>query len=459
MITRKVARIAIAAAAFAVVSVFAAAAASIQESPAVSEWSWGSLPTPAPSQSMSVSAISDDGGLIYTAGFQTMFFRSNNAGATWTTMTMTSGVLSEHTLGNLACSADGRTVMCAVPGEESSHVGISKDAGDTWNVSNPDPDGSSEWSQCAMSADGNVMLIGGRFTTPVTERYALLKSRDGGGNWTSLTLPGVGSEIISLACSADAAVILAILGFDNSSECKVYLSKDSGATWTPTFSDSGFHWTMAYVSKNGKTLMAASDHSVAPNSSLRLSRDSGATWHDYFRGSDGYNLLAIGGSKDGTALYACTIGGVFTCVAGSDWRKLDGPWSDDFYSVAASETGRVVFLGAGASGNHHITRNWGTTWQKESMGDYWYAVRLSPDASSILAASHDHLYLSGDRALHVEGCVACQRPARGKFGGLGGFHEVNGLWRKDAVVHFNRRRGDVAADRISAAFRPMGGPP
>lgn len=197
----------------------------------------------------------------------------------------------------------------------------------------------------AMSADGSKMVIStcahdglGGGTVYISE--------DSGGTWSKAT---VGSGIPcwrSVSVSADAQKI-AIVGTTQSTiDPTAYLSNDGGATWSPT-EGGGYAVSM---SSDGNMIAQAAD------SSIRLSSDGGQTWTS--------NLIT----------------GV------SSWRSLG--MSGDGNSIVVGST---ALSGDGSSGGLYVTTDFGTNWAKQSsLGERnWQgAAAISGDGSSMFVGAY-----------------------------------------------------------------------
>jgi hypothetical protein len=89
----------------------------------------------------------------------------------------------------------------------------------------------------------------------------------------------------------------------------MYISRDSGSTWTPHLQD-GPWWNSIACSADARRLAAA--HNNAYTGGIWLSADSGASWDEGFApGTTIWQCLAC--SADGTRVVGARGGGIYIC--------------------------------------------------------------------------------------------------------------------------------------------------
>ena len=155
--------------------------------------------------------VSQDGTFLavsarVTAGGAPGLIASTNGGSSW------SFVATPAEWADLACSADGDTLLALT---DTSAVWLSTDAGASWDDITADVTPSGYIEGLAVSADGDVLMVGGE--------YGVRLSTDGGASWGRV---GDLAHVSACALSANGGVLMAAL-WDGA-----YLSSDGGATWT-----------------------------------------------------------------------------------------------------------------------------------------------------------------------------------------------------------------------------------
>ncbi len=285
---------------------------------------WTSVTTGVTARLRGVSAVSDR--VVWASGANGTIVRTSDGGATWTPLT----VPNSETLDFRDIDAiDDKTayVLSIGPGEQS-RIFKTSDAGATWveQFVNHDPkafyDAMAFWNAnrgiaVSDSVDGQFVVImtndGGRtwsrvsptqlppalpnegffaasgtnvavlppnhvwFGTGSAAQARVLHSSDGGRSWTLSTTPlasGPSAGIFSIAFSDPTHGI--VVGGDYKAETEAVdnaaITTDAGATWTPVKGLSGFRSAVAYLTRDGRSVVA-----VGPSGS-DYSSDGGRSW-------------------------------------------------------------------------------------------------------------------------------------------------------------------------------------
>jgi len=182
-------------------------------------------PTAFPATGATSCTMTSDGVtgyLVNNTGSTGNIYKSTDSGGTWVLNSAT----GKPMLG-IAISQNG--VNGIAINNSSSYPYITTNSGVDWLQNTTKQD---SWGCCACSSTGTIMYLGTKGTN-------INRSSDTGGSWTALA--NSGNRIwTSIKCSDDGTRIIATEG----STAKIYLSLDSGATWTvqsPTsVSASGF---------------------------------------------------------------------------------------------------------------------------------------------------------------------------------------------------------------------------
>lgn len=232
--------------------------------------------TSAPIAIWNTVASSADGTVLVAAVDRFGIWISTNSGSAWT-----AGATVPNAANDLcaAISADGAKVVASswAPFVYSNLL-TSTNSGVTWTTTNNVP----YFMRCASSsADGTKLVVGG-------DPYRIWISTNSGVTWSMISPP---MSPWRLACSADGSKLVAS-GYEG-----VFISADSGATWTPTTVGG----VSVACSANGTTLIAANRDGIF------TSADFGATWFT----NDAPNLYwhAVASSADGCKLVAVVNGG------------------------------------------------------------------------------------------------------------------------------------------------------
>lgn len=260
--------------------------------------------------------------------------------------------------------SDTRQVMIAgytaTEGSEG-RLFISRSAGEDWTEIFPrdlETTGDVGWSQVAMSATGQIILLQGRALLGTT-RKLLYISTDTGETWTEIVAlsQDLDQKSTSLAVSGSGQIML--IG-NIKDDDKLYRSTDTGSNWTvmnPSGNPSDVDWRGVSISGDGQTMLAA----------------QGST-----------------GGGGGGVLYRSTDGGEnWTLVLPTGGESYDGA-----SSTAISQNGEVMIIGQCTAENNNrvfISLDGGDSWQDAGVqtvfGDCWQ-VSLSDDGQHALIASN-----------------------------------------------------------------------
>ena len=223
-------------------------------------------------------ASSADGTKLVAAAIGGQLYTSTDSGVTWTPRA------SSSSWNSVASSADGTKLVAA-----NGNIYTSTDSGVTWTLRS-----GVSGSSVASSVDGSKLVVangGGQLYT----------STDGGVTWTPRES---NRNWIAVASSADGTKLLAaVTGYGGG----FFTSSDSGVTWSAHLIDDA--WQTVASSADGTRLMAASLIGYAApgiggqnggNGRLYLSTNSGVTWTENLAANADWRSLAS--SADGTKL-------------------------------------------------------------------------------------------------------------------------------------------------------------
>ena len=216
-----------------------------------------------------------------------------------------------------------------------------------------------------------------------------------GQSWTA-SGPGT-ADWSAIACSADGTKIAAAI-----SGGYIYVSTNSGSTWTNQSGNSGAaYWSALASSADGTHLIAAAGYSpyASQSGDLYVSSNSGVTWTaETVPGSAAWSCVAC--SADGTKIAAASSGGyIYTSTnSGSTWTNQSGNSGAAYWSaLASSADGTHLIAAAGyspyasQSGDLYVSSNSGVTWTAETVpgSAAWSCVACSADGTKMAAVNHD----------------------------------------------------------------------
>jgi hypothetical protein len=276
-------------------------------------------------------ATSDDGKIVYSL-VPTGIYRSNDYGSTWSNIKnqyvpIGSGIRS------MDVSSDGSIIVIA---ESGGYVWRSTNFGNSWAKMPQIGNFAVTWQAVSVSGTGQkIILFNGQ------DRYI---SSNTGASFTKITDANYGS-VGSMSASDDGSVIL-LVDTNNFNPCDsgVYISKNSGTTFSqinsylPTSCGSGYSVSSVAVSGDASILVASSYGKTL------VSQNAGASWNQSTlpAGASGGDPLAI--SQDGSRmammrsgnspLTSVDFGATFKASdtfagASSNWLSIVSNWSGE----------------------------------------------------------------------------------------------------------------------------------
>ncbi|HSW19628.1 MAG TPA: sialidase family protein [Ramlibacter sp.] len=277
-------------------------------------------------------------------------YSSTDRGVTWTQMTSTSlGVdLNAQSFESVTISNDGQRIAAVIQG---GGVIFTTDGGTTWAIGAGAPTASG-WRSIDSSADGSVLVA---VTQDNTDIYL---STNSGATWTASPV-AVGSPAAPVfdtwyrsKISADGnTIVVAGNQFGGSSGSGVYVSRDRGVTWTQGLAAVGDYSAIA-MSTDGQTIGVTQSNANVGGAAGRvlLSTDAGATFTPTtITGAADTDWRAIAMSADGNKL-AVAAGRFLGPVTGQLYTSLGNRTSS---GVLGSITGlqnssvQLQYLGDG----------------------------------------------------------------------------------------------------------------
>ena len=251
---------------------------------------------------------------------------------------------------------------------ENGYIYTSSDSGATWTARTSA--GSRNWRYLAASSDGKNLIA-------TVYSGFIYTSNNYGETWTAGTQSG---QWATVASSSDGSIAIA-----NQEYGSTYISVNSGVTWTVT--SLNFGTADVAISSSG-TVMTALDRSAAR---VFVSTNTGSTWTQ--RTTPSTSMWSVASSSDGTKLF---IGGGLNCYnstnSGVAWNNRAGfadQTSVTCGSLDSSSDGSKVI--ASASGNNYVvvSPDFGAQWimQDVPAGNY-LAVTMNDSGSKAAVARY-----------------------------------------------------------------------
>ncbi len=241
----------------------------------------------------------------------------------------------------LDSSATEFPVILGVSSWQTSSVLVSFDLADLWFVS-------------ADTGYAVGIAVGG---IGQSSAGIIIETTDGGATWTTAqsVVPG-GFESIAFS----GLQVGWIVGDSGS----MYTTVDRGATWVPVDRatlgvDSTINFFAVAFANALVGWAAGSDGTVIATT------DGGASWTPQASGTN--RIITDLHIISATEVWACGLGGVVsrTLNGGSSWQPRPSGTTDDFWGIAASDSGIVVL---GSDGRVQFSQTDGATWTVVDMG-------------------------------------------------------------------------------------------
>jgi hypothetical protein len=234
---------------------------------------------------------------------------------------------------------------------------MSTNSGSTWFLTTL-PTHFQYWSSVAFSADGRKVVAAASSAVNAPEIYT---STNSGVDWTPTSAPSSISNYWPLVVSsADGCKLAAISQVEDSSEnftASIYVSTNSGATWTQGNAPNE-QWNSIAISADGTKLIAGVSYDFLYFSSTNC----GADWtSNNFEGLTGVMLSADHTKLVGVKVGFIQVGFKFLATnevvrstdSGLTWNSIAIPPGTNGFGIAASSAdGNKIF--AIANGNIYV---------------------------------------------------------------------------------------------------------
>jgi len=264
----------------------------------------------------------------------------------------------------VASSADG-TKLVAVDLSGGHQIYVSSSSGVIWRPYGP----AASWRGIASSADGTKLAAAPWYGS-------IYISTDSGVTWTATTSPSYSWR--SMASSADGTKLAAGAFWEGVFE----VSTNSGATWMASSMSGSINWMPVAWSADGGVLVAAC------GSTVYVSTNSGATSRSTTL--PGMNCTSVASAADGSKLFAAGGSIYISTNLGASWT-ISGPASGAGLVACSGDGYRL----AAVSDQVYISDDGGTTWTcvgPRTPPTYmsWSTIACSADGSRLIAAIEDY---------------------------------------------------------------------
>ena len=351
-----------------------------------------------PPNSMQVQAFAISGSNIF-AGMDAGVYLSTNSGTSWTSV---SSGLNYADVSALAISGGN-----LFAGTYSNGVFLSTDNGTSWTAVNSGLTSNRVYAFCVVGSALYATTDGGIFV-----------STNSGTSWTST---GYSGPAVTALAFSDTSFFAGTFG------AGIYLSSDTGKTWTPA--NSGLtRGNITALSISGSSVFAGTDGGgiflstnnggswTAVNSSVTaayvnafafsggdvyagtsggffLSANNGTSWTPANSGSTATDLNALA-SSGGNIFAGTALGGIFlSSDNGANWKAVDSGMTSTGINTLAIQ-GTNIFAGTNDAGVFLSTNN-GTSWAAVHSGMTAVQVwTIAADSTDVFAGTSGGAYHS-----------------------------------------------------------------
>ena len=404
-----------------------------------------------------VSIASDASGanLIAAEFTNACIYNSTDSGTTWTVINLwlnqnNAVAISQNGTYRIICSEDYYTVINQFSSQVTSpwtltngkylkKVMIASDnlhmAAIDYNPHDPNniaisTDGGANWTSTFAPNEASVEYVAASSLTGqkvyyITDSFSTYASTDYGATFSELTnAPNNANRIV---CNSTGAYVF--LGtFDG----EIYVSSDSGANFTQTYSGIGPYVQSLTCSANGQYVYAADAYSIPPYSILYVSNDYGVTFSTLSKPTLFSEILC---DSSGQKLFGVSPGGDLPGVAvsydyGTTWKQT-------------SFTSSVINIACDALGNRILIEDYNTLMPHQSLdaGTTWTPISFVGDSFNNGSGSRG-LSISPDGTRYI---VSALNP--GTYRRTAGVADVepvwtatNGIWYFQGAISTNNQK-------------------
>ena len=253
--------------------------------------------------------------------------------------------------------------------------------GKSWTQTPPN----GNWTSIASSSDG-AELVAANYGS------GIYLSANSGASW-SLDYSTAGN-CVGVASSSSGTILAAAV---TNSTGYIYLSTNSGSSWeyiNGYGGTSSYNWSSVALSSSGNLLLAAN---AGTGAAAGLYIFSGTT---FVRSSSyGYDWTCVASSASGSNLIAAAYNNdiYLSANAGISWTPVSNPGTGNWRGVASSSDGTKL-AAAAYNGGIYTSINSGTSWSKTTaLTEDWTSLACSSDGGKLVATAYNGgVYLSAN---------------------------------------------------------------
>ena len=307
-----------------------------------------------------VSAVSDR--VAWASGSNSTVLRTEDGGATWKQLTVTSDKLDFRDIDAMNSST---AYVLAIGNGDASRIYKTTDAGATWALQfrNTEPqafyDAMSFWD-----ADHGIVI-----GDSIAGQFCILTTENGGRTWKRISTESLPAALPNEGAFAASGTNIAVWGKSHAwiatggaTRSRILRTSDRGRTWQIADAPlkagaSAGSFSIAFRdARNGVIVGGDYTKEGEASDNLAITKDGGATW-SLQKGLTGYRSVVAyvpGLPKRASTLLASGPSGTdYSVDDGSNWQRVAGPGFDTLSFVRGA---RGVVVGWAAGNNGAIGR-------------------------------------------------------------------------------------------------------
>jgi hypothetical protein len=361
-----------------------------------------------------ITALAVDNTTIFAGTYQNGIFRSTDNGASWTAVDNGLGAF-QNLVTSLAVSPTG-TNRATIYAGTASGLCFSTDNGNSWSTLVSNYLGPLQFINC-ITVNGSIIFVGtpggiirstggnsfekadtglangtsifsiliNNSDTFIGTTAGVYLSIDSGGTWTAVNngLPVSPSQVYSVAAGGTNLYA----GTNNG----VYLSINNGTSWTNA-NPGNVVSQLDCIAGNGSNIFAIMRGS--PNQLMFVSKDYGKSW--IAAADSGLSGFVANLTLTDSGLYAATNNGIFrSSNNGENWNSMNGGIMGTTDPITLITSGLNLIAATQSNGLFLSTDN-GESWKITGSSSQRYVYTLYSFGSKVFAGGSNGIYISTD---------------------------------------------------------------